>query len=38
MPAMSLNVIGHVGTHSIYLYVYNFNRKVSMLHGFIKNG
>ncbi|AST79639.1 TPA: arsenate reductase [Citrobacter farmeri] len=38
MPAMSLNVIGHVGTRSVHLYVYNFNGKVSPRHGFIKNG
>ncbi|EEW1658055.1 arsenate reductase [Escherichia coli] len=35
---MSLNVIGHVGTRSVHLYVYNFNRKVSPSYEFIKNG
>ncbi|EJA5730730.1 arsenate reductase [Salmonella enterica] len=37
-PALSLNVIGHVGIRIIHLYVSNFNEKVSPLHGFIKNG
>ncbi|MLO79300.1 arsenate reductase [Salmonella enterica subsp. enterica] len=38
MPALPLNVIGHVGIRNIHSYVYNFNEKVSSSHGFIKNG
>ncbi|EBV2167305.1 arsenate reductase [Salmonella enterica subsp. enterica serovar Eastbourne] len=38
MPALSLNVMDHVGIRSIHLYVYNFNEKVIPSHGFIKNG
>ncbi|TKV17628.1 arsenate reductase [Citrobacter sp. TBCS-14] len=34
MPAMSLNMISHVGIRSVNLYVYNFNGKVSSSHGF----
>ncbi|EFC1679916.1 TPA: arsenate reductase [Escherichia coli] len=38
MPALSLNVIGHVDIRSIHSYLFNFNEKVSPSHGFIKNG
>ncbi len=38
MPALSLNVIGHVDIRSIHSYLFNFNEKVSPSHGCIKNG